>query len=90
MKRFEDSLKYNHVLKEIETILSKSNHAGVAQLVEHNVANVVVVGSSLITRSLRTANYIGLPFFFYGKIEVCKLFPLVFNSRIYYSIIVNG
>ncbi len=51
MKRFEDTLKYNHVLKGILKISSKQNHAGVAQLVEHNVANVVVVGSSLITRS---------------------------------------
>ena len=29
------------------------SHAGVAQLVEHNVANVVVVGSNPITRSGR-------------------------------------
>ena len=30
-------------------------HAGVAQLVEHNVANVVVVSSNLITRSFLPA-----------------------------------
>lgn len=39
----------------MKAIRSK-NYAGVAQLVEHNVANVVVVGSSLITRSCRTVN----------------------------------
>lgn len=33
------------------------SHAGVAQLVEHNVANVVVVSSNLITRSLNDANF---------------------------------
>ncbi len=46
---------------------SKQNHAGVAQLVEHNVANVVVVGSSLITRSLRTVNFNVYRSFFIGK-----------------------
>ena len=31
------------------------SHAGVAQLVEHDVANVVVVGSNPITRSIFTS-----------------------------------
>ncbi len=34
-----------------------STIAGVAQLVEHNVANVVVVGSNPIARSLRTCRF---------------------------------
>ena len=39
-----DSLQFDRVSLEHKTI------AGVAQLVEHHVANVIVVGSSPITR----------------------------------------
>jgi predicted RNA-binding protein len=35
-------------------IYNYARQAGVAQLVEHNVANVVVVGSNPITRSSRS------------------------------------
>ena len=66
---------------------SKQSNAGVAQLVEHNVANVVVVGSSLITRSLRTVNFNVYRSFFYGNFSVYTSFPLVFRSIIYYYII---
>ena len=55
--------------------LFKIDHAGVAQLVEHNVANVVVVGSSLITRSFRTVNLQVCRSFFMGKIGDNKPFP---------------
>ena len=41
--------------------------AGVAQLAEHNVANVVVVGSNPITRSLGREAY----FVFVGRPRVC-------------------
>ncbi len=43
-----------------EAIEKQINRAGVAQLVEHHVANVIVVGSSPITRSI---------FIFYGRGE---------------------
>src|SRR3954463_1696732 len=39
----------------------RAARAGVAQLVEHHVANVVVVSSSLITRSLRQPGSCGPP-----------------------------